>query len=969
MKGVLTVAIYLLSLALNAQLDILKNYNVKEGLPSSDVYCVMQDSKGFIWASGDLGVSRFNGYEFKNFDVSNGLADNMVFNIHEDHHKRIWFTSVSARLSFFYKDSIYQVKCNDTLEKLLKHYIVNSIYVDKGDTVWLGINTNFLFKISPGWRAKDVKKIEMPNSKYICEIERSVIFGGESPSTIKIKVFDKLNPQYEIDDGIKNGPNNPQRFCVTKLKDASYLASVGTEFLHFSSKGLLHKHTEKSAGIYLHQENDGSLLCTTYLGAIRFSGSDFKNRSEIAQLSNKVVTTICVDSEDETWIGSEGHGLFCIPFREFKYYTPKNGLPDSKITCVGVQDSLVVAAHANGQISVLYKDSIKIIRHIFTEIGHTPHIISQFKYKNELYLISERNVFLFKNNKLDLLKAYEDAGIKRIIGNDEDGLWASTYAAIIKLASFKEPKGMKTEINGRKIANIFSDSDAKIWLCTMLGIYKYDGAIKAMTSENPLYKYRCSDITQDQNKNLWFATKGGGILIKRGEKLQQIGVREGLASNLCKSILIDSNIVWVGTNKGLSRILIKSDGSYKIDNIDAKNGLETDEVNSILKRGTDLWIIHNNGISIFNPNYVKNNTCKPPVYLTSVTISGLLFKDTIAPELEHDQNFLIFNYIGLSYKNAGNIQYRYKLEGLDTGWSYTKYTQVNYQTIPPGRYKFLVYASNNDGIWSNEPAVFSFTVFHAWWQTWSARIIIVASLIIVSLYIFKLRLNKIRKREEEKILLKQRIGETELQALRAQMNPHFIFNSINSVQYFMTENDAKSSQKYLAKFAKLIRYVVDNSKPAAIPLATELEALNLYLELEALRFENQFEYAINLDDSIDVDYVQIPSMLIQPYIENSIWHGLMHKKEKGRIDVNLKIENNILKCTVIDNGIGRTKSAEINTKNGNAERKSFGMSITKERLDIINQITHQELSVRISDVLNEKGEVAGTKVELSIPIS
>jgi hypothetical protein len=205
--------------------------------------------------------------------------------------------------------------------------------------------------------------------------------------------------------------------------------------------------------------------------------------------------------------------------------------------------------------------------------------------------------------------------------------------------------------------------------------------------------------------------------------------------------------------------------------------------------------------------------------------------------------------------------------------------------------------------------------------------------------------------------------------LRFQMNPHFVYNAMNSVQYFITQNDPVSSQKYLAKFARLIRYVVENSKPASIPLKTEIEALTLYLELESLRFENRFEYLINIEEDMDLNYVRIPSMLIQPYVENALWHGLMHKEGKGKIDISLKIVDEVLKCVIKDDGIGRKRSHEIKQNNGLDSHKSFGMSITKERLDILNQINKTNLSVFITDLINEQQECIGTNVELSIPFN
>jgi ligand-binding sensor domain-containing protein len=970
MKGVLFLINFLLAFSLNAQFDFLRNYNVKQGLPSSDVYSVIQDSKGFIWISGDVGVCRFNGYEFKNFDVSHGLADNTVFGIHEDHKKRVWFSSVSARLSYYSNDSIYRLPCNDTLDQLLSFALINSLYVDKRDTIWMGTTENFLFKISPGRMAKDVQKIVMPDGKYICEIEDQLIYGGNSKGPVKVAVYNKLSRTYSIETGIYNAFNSPLRFTARKLYDKSYLVSVDKDLIHFGDGKILNQKKEASAGIFIHEEKNGSILLSTYQGAFWYDDARFENRHAIQQLNNKVVTSVWVDKENGMWLGTEGQGLYYIPFREFKYYTAQNGLPDSRITCTAAKDSIVISAHATGVISLLYKDTIKIIRPSYdNEPVQTPHIINLFNYKNQLYLNSECNVFKFEDNTLKPIRQYKELSIKKIILGEDSTLWGMKYIRFGKLNSFENPTANDVALKYSKLLNIYQDAKGLMWVCTVRGIFTYDKELHDMSKEDTLYRYRCVDITADKKNNLWFPTKGGGLIIKKGKQLMQITVKDGLPSNFCKKIIIDGDKVWVGTNKGLSCVTLQNNGTYKIENIHAVNGLLTDEVNDIIKKGNELWITHNNGISIFNPDDLKNNTCKPPIHLVSVNINGERFSDTVASHLKHDQNFLSFNYIGLSYKDAGNILYRYKLIGLDTNWLYTKYTQVNYQTVPPGTYEFVVYASNNDGYWSEKPACFYFTVHSPWWLTWPVIASTIILLFLVFFYIVRARLNQLRKRENEKMKLQQRISETELQALRAQMNPHFIFNSINSVQYFMTENDSKSSRKYLAKFAKLIRYVVDNSKPVSIPLKTELEALSLYLELEALRFEEKFEYTIDIDNSVDIDYVQIPSMLIQPYIENAIWHGLMHMEGKGNIYIGLKIEETILKCVVIDNGIGRVRSKEINNNKEKSIRKSLGMSITKERLDIINQINNFELSVEITDVLNEAGQIAGTKVELNIPVN
>ena len=214
-------------------------------------------------------------------------------------------------------------------------------------------------------------------------------------------------------------------------------------------------------------------------------------------------------------------------------------------------------------------------------------------------------------------------------------------------------------------------------------------------------------------------------------------------------------------------------------------------------------------------------------------------------------------------------------------------------------------------------------------------------------------MEKIKAREKEKVDLQNQIATTELKALRAQMNPHFIFNAINSVQYFMTSNDPQSSQKYLSKFARLIRYVLDNSKPGAIPLGNEIDALKLYMDLEALRFGGRFTYTVLITENIDLNYVQIPSMLIQPYVENAIWHGIMHKKGDGKITISITMKDAVLTCIVEDNGIGRLKSKEMKSSESLAYH-SIGMSVTKERIELISKLNNIKPRVNIFDLYETK---------------
>lgn len=218
-------------------------------------------------------------------------------------------------------------------------------------------------------------------------------------------------------------------------------------------------------------------------------------------------------------------------------------------------------------------------------------------------------------------------------------------------------------------------------------------------------------------------------------------------------------------------------------------------------------------------------------------------------------------------------------------------------------------------------------------------------------------------REQE---FKKQVLQSELQALRAQMNPHFTFNTLSSIQNYINRNDAENASKYLSKFAKLMRSIMENAKQTHVVLEDELSALALYLELESLRLREKFDYKIQVDPSIDQQYISIPSLLIQPYVENAIWHGITNKEGKGHVNVEINQNGNILKCVIEDDGIGRKAAMKISER----KRKhiSHGMSITGERLELMNSLNKNKLNVDIIDKVNEDENATGTRVEIFIPI-
>ena len=215
----------------------------------------------------------------------------------------------------------------------------------------------------------------------------------------------------------------------------------------------------------------------------------------------------------------------------------------------------------------------------------------------------------------------------------------------------------------------------------------------------------------------------------------------------------------------------------------------------------------------------------------------------------------------------------------------------------------------------------------------------------------------------------RQLGDISLSALRSQMNPHFIFNCLNSIKLYTTQNDTVAASEYLTKFSRLIRLVLENSRNDRITLASELDALRLYMEMEAMRFKEKLKYNIAVEKDVDLDYIEIPPLLLQPYVENAIWHGLMQKEEGGRIDITVGIEHNesMLAINIIDNGIGRAKAAGLKSKTA-TKHKSYGMKVTSERLALINQIYKSGANVTIHDLTDNNGQASGTQMTIKIPL-
>jgi hypothetical protein len=515
----------------------------------------------------------------------------------------------------------------------------------------------------------------------------------------------------------------------------------------------------------------------------------------------------------------------------------------------------------------------------------------------------------------------------------------------------------------------FTSSDGTTWLGGLHGLWRmeknkfiYEG------DKNPLFKNRIEEICEGKKGLLIFATRGAGVILKSGKDVTNLKTKDGLSSNICRSVVCDSSgRFWVGTNKGITKLVFHGNNYFETENYSTNEGLISNEVNKLSVAGNILWIATNSGLARFDLTKAFVNKSMPLIYISDYIVNSQKQTSLQQKVFDHSENYFVINFTGISFHDFGKVKYKYMLEGLDTAWHYSYNNSIQYTPLQPGNYTFKIYAMNRNGIQSSAPATLQFSIAKPYWKKWWFYIMIVAFTFGGFYFFYQDRTKKIRQKEIEKAEMNAKIAGMELKALRAQMNPHFIFNAINSIQNFILKNDSDNAHRYLSRFSKLIRNVLENSEHEEISLQQEIETLDLYLQIESLRFGFKFNYKITVDEKID-KLSKVPSMIIQPYLENAIWHGLMHKEGERNLILEIKKESgNFIHCIVDDDGIGRKKAAELKTT-GKTLHTSLGMAITRDRLEILNKQYGILANVIITDKKDADGFATGTRIEIFIPL-
>ena len=516
--------------------------------------------------------------------------------------------------------------------------------------------------------------------------------------------------------------------------------------------------------------------------------------------------------------------------------------------------------------------------------------------------------------------------------------------------------------------DVCPDEGNRVWIAsTKYGLFCFDKSTQRFTAyrqpSSTAYdtRNRCSGILPGNNGRLWISTLSGLTSFDTATKtFANYAHAQGLQSSYVYAI--ESNKEGLIAARGNSGVFLFNTETKKFTNhpvpIQMSTALLQQQVSCI---NGEFFVGFQGGFSIYT-GLQQLPLAMPPVFITGFFVNNQRQQVADSLHFDYPQNNLQLNYAAVTYAQPAPIRYAYRLN--DSSWTDAGTGRsVSYTGLPPGNYTFTVQAINADGQQRGTPAVLHFIIHPPFWKTLWFRLSLLIFLMAGFAFAFTYRIKQIKKREAQKTAANKAVAELEMKALRSQMNPHFIFNSLNSIQKYIWEARQEDAAEYLTKFARLIRFILENSAHKLVPLQKEMDALKLYLELEHRRSNQKFDYSISVDEGMNIEDIMLPPLLLQPYIENAIWHGLNPMKTRGELTITIQPKETTIVCTIGDNGIGRQASQQ----NKVAQHTPMGLNISLQRVQLMQEESGIDAAVFVTDK-NVDGRPLGTTVEIILPL-
>lgn len=967
LKSYIFLLCFFLPCFCKAQLGGFKNYTQEDGLTSSCGYHVSQDSKGFVWIGSDNGLFRFDGTEFKQYNEKSGFNNIEILGAIPLSNGEVFVIPFLNDFGFLKNNKLFTAQNNDELKKLrLQENIMPFFTVnERMDQLFIcDYNTPHSAYIYGNERMSefplhvDYHLLDSTFHYMLYDFHSHHVYfqdNSGSPAiayNILTKKSTSCNIRIESDGDIEN----KNRFLIARQKNTINIYELTSPFVFKKinsfpiGENIYVTFIDKANKLWVCLEN----------GGILYFDQDLRDSITPAKpvkfLEEYMIHGLLRDRDGNVWFNTKNNGLIFLSDKAFRAYIHlpvKNN--NSYVTAISANKTSVIlgnntsgiSIYRSGKLTGLTLDKSKKFecRAIFAN-----EKIAIFGLAKNVFIVNLSDYKIECLNKITTVKNVMPYTANSVLISADWRLYE--YDFITRKLSYLLPE--------RAYAALLYHPDS-LFVGSFKDLYKYN--LKDKKKELFLEGYYFSDLKK-VNPGLYVgATSFSGIILFNSTKiLRKITEHDGLASDQVKKIEIENeHTLWASTSLGLSRISLAGD-SIAVSNFTRIDGLPSDRVSGCVIKNDTIYVATSKGLGIFPIKELLNQdkSINKEVIINSVSVGG---KEIPEPlnffTAAYPHNTIIFNLSFLDYTSQGKISYRYKTEGLNEDWQISNSSKIILNSLPPGSYTFKVYGVGHNGKQSDHYTAFSFEIKPLFWQSQWFYVIVAVMLTGVMIFLVNHFIKKRRDKKLKSLLYEKKIAELELQAIKAQINPHFIYNCLNSIQFLLYKKDYEETENYLDCFSKMIRKTLAYSEKTFMPILEEIDYLTLYLDMEKLRFKGHFNYKIHVAENVRKEW-KIPSLLIQPFVENAIKHGVgkLHDRE-GLIEIRFEYDNHRLLISIRDNGYGIRDKALLSKK-----IDSFGIKLSRKRIEAFRQLFETDIAIEIDD-LSEKGQ-HGTEIKLNL---
>ncbi len=995
-------------------------------LSSNIVTAIAQDENGMMWFGTKRGLNSFDSYNFEEYDNVDGiinatitdiqpcgdtlfiatekglciydmknkhvtnffaetdslvLPDNHIFYISKPANNRITICTKGGT-------SVYDLRTKDfyipKINNYFPEYEVRQIeYIEYNNSWWLATSKGLVRyqdenqSIRHFYYIKDVD-LSLPDNNLRCmhKVDDSKIFIGTSNGLCLLDVESETIERIDLNSLMSYKSNKIDISKIISFNDDEIMISTYTDGLYiYNHKNKTAAHISKfnrrnaisdNYVFDVFKDTNGSVWIATYAGLNRFE-NNLANFSTVSLFQNSYILSINYFLEmenDDFLLGTEaGIKIFNIndeSIKDFKPYfnSKENYFESFYVYCLYLDaGNYLWVGTRNDGLFIYDMKSDRVI-----------NVADEYKIPNLYHAV-----------------------VRGIVRDDYDNMWVATNVGLCRINLRDKSHSFYNAEKRNKKSLPYDDlfdlmlADGALYITTGdgLAVYSYetddftryylpDSLMKGdVVNNNALF-----DIVDGEDGRYYIGSYSSGMLAFNPQTnsftTSKINHNTGM---MVYAIIPDENgFHWASTSKGI----IKYNLATKTVTIyDKSDGLQGNEFipNAFLRSSKGVLLFGGfSGFNYFKPKDIQLEKKIPNVIVTKLqTHDGKKYRylnhgDTI--NLTHKENSFEIGFATLNLLRKNMVKYSCMLDNYDNEWtSYNSaHRYADYNKLRPGTYTFKLKAANEVNVWTEKPLELTIIIHPAWYQRAIFKLILVFVVSLIIYIVVKHRSKiALQKREQRRKIneLEMQMAQLKQKTLQLQMNPHVIFNTLNSIQQYIINHDVDKAVSYLSSFSKLMRRILNNSNERFVPLYDEMEAVSLYLELESMRLGNRFNYEINIDSKLDVNNIEIAPLIIQPFVENAIIHGLVPKKEDCILKISLsKISEDKLLCVIEDNGVGRKYSEKIKQKTG--AHKSYGMSITRRRLEMLSKISNEDFSVDVVDLQNDKGEALGTRVNIVI---